>query len=482
MSKKPNELTITEAHELLSKKDISSRELTKACFDEIEKKDGEIHAYISLTKEEAYIAADKADQKISAGDDIGALEGIPMALKDNILLKDTICTAGSKMLENYKASYDATVVEKLKNAGAVFLGKANMDEFAMGSSTENSAFKTTKNPHDTQRVPGGSSGGSAAAVAANECIYALGSDTGGSIRQPASFCGVAGLKPTYGAVSRHGLMAMASSLDQVGSLAKNVDDAFEVFKAICGKDKYDGTVIKKDFDFSKKTAKKIKIGVPKEYFIDGMDKETESIIKNAISKFEKEQGAEVVEVSLPYTDYALATYYLLVPAEVSANLSRFDGIRYGFSERKGAKDLFEIYSKSRGQGIGKEVRRRIILGAYVLSAGYYDAYYLKAQKIRTKIIDDFRNVFESVDAIFTPTCPFPAFKFGEKADAMSMYLSDVFTVPVNIAGVPALSLNAGFKAVGDKKLPVGIQVIGKWFDEPKLYHIAKKLEETLKIS
>ena len=478
MNKKLNELNIGEAHELLLKKEISSTELTDACFEAIDKKEEQIGAYITLTKDLAMAKATSVDSKIIGGEPIGYLEGVPMALKDNILLKDVKCTAGSRILENYKASYDATVTSRLRDAGAVFLGKTNMDEFAMGSSTENSAFKITKNPHDVDRVPGGSSGGSAAAVAADECIYSLGSDTGGSIRQPASFCGAVGLKPTYGSVSRHGLMSMASSLDQIGPIAKCVNDAFEIFKIISGKDDYDGTVFLPKADLKKSQKKKLKVGIPKEYFTGGIDNNVENIIKKNISALEKEGLADVEEISLPHTDHALATYYLLMPAEVSSNLARFDGIKYGLSKRDKAENLLDIYIKSRGRGFGYEVRRRIILGTYVLSAGYYDAYYLKVLKIRTKIIEDFKNAFNKVDVILTPTCPIPAFKIGEKTeDPIAMYLSDVFTVPVNIAGLPAMSINAGFTNLDGKKLPVGIQIIGKWFDEQNIFHIAGSLEK-----
>jgi len=479
MKKRLHMLTAAEAGMLLEKKEASSQELTRACLDAIAEKDGDIGAYLSVFEESALASAAASDGRRADGKTAGPLDGIPMALKDNILLKDSPCTAGSKILKNYIASYDATVVEKLKEAGAVFLGKTNMDEFAMGSSTENSAFQKTKNPHDHTRVPGGSSGGSAAAVAADECIYALGSDTGGSIRQPASFCGVVGLKPTYGSVSRHGLMAMASSLDQIGPLAKTVDDAFLVFQAIAGKDRFDATTVATSFDTNEKKHRRVRVGVPKEYFIDGMDKATETIVRGTIEKYSAQTGAEIVPISLPHTDYALATYYILMPAEVSSNLARFDGIRYGFSERTKDSKLIDIYRDSRGNGFGAEVRSRIIFGAYVLSAGYYDAYYVKAQKVRTRIVDDFKKAFETVDVIMTPTAPTPAFTFGEKGDILSMYLSDVFTVPINIAGVPALSLKAGDVMLNGKNIPVGIQLISKWFDEPGMHRIAKELESVI---
>jgi len=479
MKKRLNTLSIAEASGMLQKKEISSVELTRSCLDAIAEKDDAICAYLAVFEDSALVEAGASDARRAEGGERGVLDGIPMALKDNILLKDSPCTAGSKILENYIASYDATVVGKLKEAGAVFLGKTNMDEFAMGSSTENSAFQKTRNPHDHTRVPGGSSGGSAAAVAADECIYALGSDTGGSIRQPASFCGVVGLKPTYGSVSRHGLMAMASSFDQIGSLAKTVDDTFTVFNAISGKDPYDATTVATQSGSEEKKQRPIRVGVPEEYFIEGMDAATEAIVRKAIDNYGSLTGAEIVPISLPHTDYALATYYILMPAEVSSNLARFDGIRYGFSKRTKESKLIDIYRDSRGKGFGAEVRSRIIFGTYVLSAGYYDAYYVKAQKVRTRIVDDFKKAFEAVDVIMTPTAPTPAFAFGEKSDIVSMYLSDVFTVPINIAGVPALSLKAGAVDIGGKKIPVGIQLIGKWFDEPALHQRAKELEAVI---
>ena len=373
------------------------------------------------------------------------------------------------MLKDYIAPYDATCIKKLKELGAVILGKTNLDEFAMGSSTENSAFFTTKNPRDLKRVPGGSSGGSAAAVAADFCCYSLGSDTGGSIRQPASFCGVVGLKPSYGAVSRYGLVAFASSLDQIGPITKTAEDAQIVFNAISGRDPKDSTSVELGIKNYELRIKDLKIGVPKEYFIKGIDPEVERIIKQAISQAE-EQGAKIEEISLPHTKYALAAYYIIMPSEASANLARYDGIEYGLSESEN-KNLLDVYLESRGEGFGNEVKRRIMLGTYTLSAGYYDAYYLKAQKVRTLIKQDFENAFKKVDAIFTPTAPFPAFKIGEKiADPLSMYLSDIFTVSVNLAGLPALSLPAGFT---EADLPVGLQIIGKPFEDNKILEISK---------
>jgi len=404
------------------------------------------------------------------------LAGIPMAVKDNMLVEDVRCTAGSKILENYIAPYDATVIKKLKVKGVVILGKTNMDEFAMGSSTENSAFFPTKNPHDLNRVPGGSSGGSAAAVAANLCAFALGSDTGGSIRQPASFCGIVGLKPTYGAVSRYGLIAFASSLDQIGPMTKTVEDCQIVFDIIKGKDELDSTSVESNLKSEILNLKSLKIGIPKEYFVKGIDPGVEKVIKEAIKKYEEikyeEIGAKIEEISLPHTEYALPCYYIIAPSEASANLARYDGIKYGYSTKK-AKDLMEVYLKSKEEGFGAEVRRRVMLGSYVLSAGYYEAYYLRAQKVRTLIRDDFNKAFQKVDVIFTPVSPTPAFKFGEKIDdPLKMYLSDIFTAPINLAGLPAISIPGG--RVGN--LPIGFQIIGKPFEEEKIFEVAKIYE------
>lgn len=467
---KLNELTIEEAHDGLVVKKFTSVELTEACLVEIKKLNKKLNVFITVTEKEALAKAEAVDKKIAAGKKIGILEGVPMAIKDNILVKDIRCTSGSKILENYVASYDATVVEKLKTAGAVILGKTNLDEFAMGASTETSYFGVTKNPADTSRVSGGSSGGSAAAVAANMCIFALGSDTGGSVRQPASFCGVVGMKPTYGAVSRYGLMAMASSLDQIGPITKNVDDAKIVFDIIRGKDEMDSTTVERKSEKANKqiSIKGLKVGLPKEYFIGGMDREVEKIIRATAAKLEK-SGAKIVEVSLPHAKYALAVYYLIMPAEVSSNLARYDGVRYGYQTKK-AKTLLEKYLKTRAEGFGDEAKRRIMLGTYALSAGYYDAYYLQAQKMRTLIREDFEKVFEDVDCLLTPTAPTTAFKIGEKIDdPLTMYLSDVFTVSANVAGLPAISVPAGTA----KKLPVGAQLMAPWFSEEKLFEISK---------
>lgn len=472
-------LTIADAHKKLSAKEISARELTQAHIKHSTEKDKEICAYVSKSFDEALAQADGVDEKIRFGNNLSPLAGIPAAIKDNILIKGYTATASSKILKEYVAPYDATVIRKLKEHDAVFLGKTNMDEFAMGSSTENSAFFPTKNPRDTSRVPGGSSGGSAAAVASDQAIYALGSDTGGSIRQPASFCGVVGLKPTYGAVSRYGVMAMASSLDQIGPLTKTVQDAELVFRAIAGHDAHDATSVAPSETRAKAPLRSLagaRIGVPKEYFaVEGIDGEVRSSVEQAIQKMER-AGAKIVEISLPYTSHAISAYYIIMPAEVSSNLARYDGIKYGYSTYAAGGDgvLAEVYERSRSEGFGKEVKRRIMLGTYVLSAGYYDAYYKKAQQVRTKIKEDFAKAFETVDMIATPTSPTTAFRIGEKTeDPLAMYLADVFTVPVNLAGLPALSLPCG-EAGG---LPVGLQFIAPWFNEDTLFAAGKEFEQ-----
>jgi len=466
-------LTIKEIHDSLLKKEFSAFELCKIHLEKIKKEDKKFQAFLSVSEDLAISQAKEIDEMISQGRETSILAGIPLAVKDNILVENIKCTAGSKILENYVAPYDATVIKKLKEIGAVILGKTNMDEFAMGSSTENSAFGPTCNPHDLTRVPGGSSGGSAAAVSANLSCYALGSDTGGSIRLPASFCGVVGLKPTYGAVSRYGLISMASSLDQIGPITKTVKDAKIVFETIQGKDRMDSTSVEKSKAKSQKLKiKELRIGIPKEYFIKGMDAETERIIREAIKKIEA-LGTKIEEISLPHTEYALATYYLVMPSEASANLARYDGIRYGYSSKE-TGTLLDVYLKSREEGFGPEVRRRIMLGTYALSAGYYEAYYLRAQKVRTKILEDFNKAFEMVDLILTPTSPAPAFKIGEKiTNPLTMYLSDIFTVSVNLAGLPALSLPCG----KTHDLPVGLQIIGKAFEENKILEFGEVFEK-----
>jgi len=466
-------LTIKQAHDGLKNGDFTSVDLTKAYLKKIKEENKEINAYLSVAEESALQEAEMADQKIKTGE-FGILCGIPCAIKDAIMVEGHKCTSASKILENYVAPYNATVIEKLRSEGAVILGKTNLDEFAMGGSGENSAFGPTKNPHDKTRVAGGSSSGSAAAVAANMACYSLGSDTGGSIRLPSSFCGLAGLKPTYGAVSRYGLIAFGSSLDQIGPIAKTVEDAKIVFEAICGKDKMDATSQNYKFAESKTSLKGLKIGVPKEYFVKGIDPEVEKIIKNAIEKA-KQQGAEIVEVSLPSGEFALACYYIIAPAEASANLARFDGIRYGLSEK--ADNLIDVYRKTKGHGFGSEVKRRIMLGTYTLSSGYYDAYYKKAQEVRQLRKQDFAKAFEKVDMIFAPTSPVPAIKIGEKTeDPLSMYLMDIYTVSVNLAGLPGISIPAG--KIGE--LPVGLQIIGKQFEENNILAIAQEMESMLK--
>jgi len=472
-----NELTILQAHRGLKKKEFSSQELTKACLREIKKKNREINAFINVLEKESLAQAKEADKKIKIQGVNSLLTGIPLAVKDNILIKDAFCTAGSKILENYRAGYDATVVKKLKKSGAVFLGKTNLDEFAMGSSTESSAFGPTRNPYDLEYVPGGSSGGSAAALAANMCLGALGSDTGGSIRQPAAFCGVVGLKPTYGRVSRYGLIAMASSLDQIGPLVRSVEDAEILLKAIEGRDENDAT----SYDFSlqeKKSVSKMRIGLPREYFGHGLDPRIKKAILELEEKLRK-QGVEFMEVSLPHTSVALACYYILMPAEVSSNLARYDGIRYGFSAGGKSGNLLDFYLESRTRCFGDEAKRRIMLGAYVLSAGYYQKYYLQAQKVRNLVRNDFAEVFKrkGVDCLLTPTSPVLPWKLGEKIDdPLSMYLADVYTVSVNLAGLPAVSLPLG-RIQG---LPFAGQLIGDYFQEERILRIGKIIETILK--
>ncbi|KPJ57275.1 glutamyl-tRNA amidotransferase [Parcubacteria bacterium DG_74_2] len=468
-------MRIKEIHELLIKKEFSALEICQKYLRQVKKIDSKINSLLTFSEETALSQAKEVDEKISREREIPILAGIPSVIKDNILVKDIKCTAGSKILEKYIAPYDATVIKKLKEQGVIILGKTNLDEFAMGSSTENSAFFPTKNPVDLKRVPGGSSGGSAAAVAADFCTFALGSDTGGSIRQPASFCGVIGLKPTYGAVSRYGLIAFASSLDQIGPITKCVEDAEIVFDAIKGKDNLDSTSVKIQlFNHSiSQPLKDLVIGVPKEYFVEGIDPQVEKIIKESIKKYER-IGFKIEEVSLPHTEYALPTYYIIATSEASANLARYDGIRYGQSKK--AKNLQDFYFKVRREGFGSEVKRRIMLGTFSLSAGYYEAYYKKAQKVRQKILDDFNEAFKKVDVIFTPVSPTPAFKIGEKIDdPLKMYLSDIFTVSVNLTGLPAISIPCGkvTSQGSGVELPVGLQIIGRPFEEKIIFETAK---------
>ena len=469
-------LTIHEAHNLLKEKKISSVELTRAVLKHLESIDSKVRACIRITGDTALESARAADKAITQGSE-SLLTGIPFIIKDNMCTRGITTTCGSKMLENFVPPYDAHVVEKLKAVNAVLVAKANMDEFAMGSSTENSAYFTTHNPWKLDRVPGGSSGGSAASVAADETIYALGSDTGGSIRQPAGFCGVVGLKPTYGRVSRFGLVAFASSLDQIGPITKDVTDCAIVLNTIAGHDKRDSTTVPIEApDYTqalKADIKGLRVGVPREYLVEGMQVEVRQAIEAAIKQLEK-LGARVDRnVSLPNTKYGLAAYYILAPSEASANLARYDGVKYGYSYRD-TTNMWEAMEKTRQFGFGAEVKRRIMLGTYALSAGYYDAYYLKAQKVRTLIRQDFDKAFQSCDVLITPTSPTVAFKIGEKADdPVQMYLSDVCTLPINIAGVPAVSIPAGF-ADG---LPVGLQLIGKHFSEETLLRTAYAYEQ-----
>ncbi|MFH1611842.1 MAG: Asp-tRNA(Asn)/Glu-tRNA(Gln) amidotransferase subunit GatA [bacterium] len=464
-------LTIKKIQKGLANKEFTAEEIAQAVFDRINEKEKDIHAYLELMKESALKQAKEIDEKIKNNEDIGVLAGVPIAIKDNILVDSVKCTAASKILENYIAPYDATVIKKLKSEDAILIGKTNCDEFAMGSSTENSAFGPTKNPHDLERVPGGSSGGSAAAVVADECIAAIGSDTGGSIRQPASFCGAVGFKPTYGRVSRYGLMAYASSLDQIGPLAKAAEDTEIILNVIEGQDNNDSTSAS-DEKYKNDEAidiKKLTIGIPKEYFVEGIDSKVESAVHKAISEYEK-VGAKIVEISLPYTEFALASYYIICTAEASSNLARYDSIRYGLYKK--GKNLLDGYTKTRHEGFGDEVKKRIMLGTYVLSAGYYDAYYLTAQKARTLIKDDFVKAFKKVDVIMTPTSPTTAFKIGEKMnDPVAMYLSDIYTVSVNLAGLPAVSIPCQKDG-----LPIGLQIIGNQFEDKKVLKTAQIYE------
>lgn len=465
-------VTIAEARRALDAKEYSALDLTEAYLKAIREKNDELHAYLEVWEESAREEAKRADTMIAKGEQ-KPLTGIPLAIKDNILIEGRIASSASKILEHYRASYDATVIEKLKEQGAVFLGRTNMDEFAMGSSTENSAYGPTKNPHDTSRVPGGSSGGSAAAVAGNLALAALGSDTGGSIRQPASHCGITGLKTTYGTVSRFGLMALGSSLDQIGPLTNSVEDARIIFDAIRGHDAKDSTSVPEDF-YAARTAKKV-IGVPRAFVGKGVDQDVLELFEKTLKELEG-KGYEIRDIEMPNLPYALAVYYVIMPAEASTNLARYDGIRYGLSVPAG--EIGEVYEKTRGTGFGPETRRRILIGTFVLSSGYADAYYRKAKAVRELIRGDFERAFEEVDAIALPTSPNPAFKIGEKAsDPLSMYVEDIFSVTANLAGVPAISIPAGFAEREGKKLPVGFQLIGAHGGEEMLFAISKEIEK-----
>jgi len=471
-------LTISEVRALLDRKEISIEDLVKSIYGRIGAVENRVKAFVTTTEDKALKMADEVQGKINVETKKKEfLFGIPLAIKDNICTKGILTTCSSKILSDFIPPYESTVTSRLSEQGYILIGKTNMDEFAMGSSTENSSFHVTRNPWDLERIPGGSSGGSAAAVASDECIAALGSDTGGSIRQPAAFCGVVGLKPTYGRVSRYGLVAFASSLDQIGTLTKNVEDTAILMNVISGHDPLDSTSAPLPVpDFTAilgQDIKGIKLGVPKEYFIEGMEREVEVLVKEATKKLEV-LGAIPVEISLPHTGYAIATYYILATSEASSNLARYDGVKYGF--RAGGKDLMDMYMNTRAQGFGAEIKRRIMLGTYALSSGYYEAYYKKAQQVRTLIRQDFEKAFQEVDIIVTPISPTAAFKVGEKAaDPLQMYLSDIFTISVNLAGVPGISIPCGFTS---KNLPVGLQLIGRHFDEESIFKVAHAYEQS----
>lgn len=468
-------LTAMQMKDLLEKKEVSSVEITKSVIDRIEKTDKDIQAYISYNFEDALKKAEKVDEKIAKGEALGKMAGVPVAVKDNMCTRYLRTTCASRMLENFVPPYDATVVKKLYDNDAIIIGKTTMDEFAMGSSGENSAFQKARNPWDITRVPGGSSSGSAATVAASQVPVALGSDTGGSIRQPSSLCGIVGMKPTYGAVSRYGLVAFGSSLDQIGPMARTVDDAALLFETICGKDEMDAT--SKDYKYTRygDSVKGMKFGIPKQYFGDGISPEVKEKVYGAIETL-KAQGAEIVEVSLPSTDYALSAYYIISSAEASSNLGRYDGVKYGYSGSKRG-NLEELYVSSRSEGFGREVQRRIMLGTYVLSSGFYDAYYKKAKALQKNIAKEFNDVLSVCDAIITPLSPTTAFKIGEKSDdPLAMYAGDICTVTLNIAGLPGISVPCGFDA---NNLPIGFQVIGKKFSESTLLTVAKCYENTV---
>ena len=471
------DITIKEASGLIKEKKVSPVELTKAFLERIGTVDSELNSYITVLTDTALSSAKKAEDEIMKGNYLGPLHGVPIGLKDIFVMKDVAATCGSRMLENFISPYDATVTARIKKSGAVILGKNNMDEFAMGSSNETSYFGPVKNPWDTERVPGGSSGGSASATAAGLCTASLGTDTGGSIRQPAALCGITGLKPTYGRVSRYGMIAFASSLDQAGPLTKSVEDAAILLNAISGNDELDSTSVDVAVpDFTKNLngdIKGMKIGIPKEYFVDGMNKDVEEAVNKAIDDI-KSLGAEIIEISLPHTKYAISTYYIIAPCEASSNLARYDGVRFGY-RTPDPENLHDLFFKSRSEGFGEEVKRRIMLGTYALSSGYYDAYYLKSQKVRTLIREDFKNAWEKVDVIVAPTTPETAFKINEKTDdPIKMYLSDVLTIPCNIAGIPGLSTPCGFSS---DNLPIGLQILGKAFDEESILRVAHAYEK-----
>src|SRR5438309_2360757 len=471
-----NLLTVASTRAAIEQRSVTASALVDDFYKKIAVEDGEIHAYITLSKERAQAKAAEIDKLADTGDPLPPLAGVPVAVKDVMVTRGVRSTAGSKILGNYIPPYDATAVARLEEAGAVILGKTNCDEFAMGSSNENSAYGPVRNPRDKSRVPGGSSGGSAAAVAAGTAVAALGSDTGGSIRQPASFCGVVGLMPTYGRVSRHGLIAFASSLDHIGPLTRTVKDAAMILGVIAGRDPLDSTSAAAPVpDYAGELARPVsglKVGVPREYFGDGLDPEVRAAVEAGLEKL-RSAGCEIVPISLPHTRYAIPTYYVIATAEASANLARFDGVRYGY-RAQGVRNLSEMYRRSRDEGFGPEVKRRIMLGTYALSSGYHDAYYLKAQRVRTLLARDFQEAFQRVDAIVTPTAPTPAFKLGEKAgDPLSMYLADIYTVTADLAGIPGISVPCGQSSSG---LPIGLQVLGKHFDEGTVLRVAAAVE------
>lgn len=466
--------TLSAAAQAVREKKASSTDLVKALLARMDQVEPKVKAFLQINAEDALEQAKRCDSEAPRG----PLHGVPVGIKDILNVQGQTCTCASQILKGYVAPYDATAITNLKKAGAVLMGRLNMDEFAMGSSTENSAYQITRNPWDLDRIPGGSSGGSAAAVAADECFAALGTDTGGSIRQPAALCGCVGLKPTYGRVSRFGLVAFASSLDQIGPLTKTVADSALLLNVLSGRDPMDSTSLPDPVpDYTAgldRGVKGMKLGLPREYFVEGMDKDVEKIIRDAVAHFTK-LGAEIVEISLPHTEYAVSTYYVIATAEASANLARFDGVRYGHSVQN-ATDLIDYYGRTRAEGFGPEVKRRIILGTYVLSSGYYDAYYLRAQKVRTLIRRDFENAFKQCDAILTPTSPSAAFKIGEKtSDPLQMYLADIFTIATNLAGICGISIPAGF-VTKEKKLPVGLQILGPWMQEETILRVAQAYE------
>ena len=472
-----HELSASSIKDKIINREISAQEVVEDLFEWIALKEPSVKAYLTLDKEGALAKAKQIDEKLSNGGKVGLLAGIPVAIKDNICTSGMKTTCASKILEDFTPPYDAFVVKRIKEEDAVIIGKTNLDEFAMGSSNENSAFHVTRNPWNTDCIPGGSGGGSAAAVTANMAFMALGSDTGGSVRQPSSFCGNVGCKPTYGRISRYGLVAFASSLDQIGSVTKDVSDAALLLQVVSGHDAYDSTSANlgvPDYIAGiNSTNDNLRIGVPKEFFGEGLNPEIKNAVTNALEIYKK-NGAEIVDLSLPHCGYAVATYYIIATAEASSNLARYDGVRYGHRSQLSEDNIIDMYSRVRAEGFGSEVKRRILLGNYVLSAGFYEAYYMKASKVRNLIKDDFEDAFKKVDCIISPTCPSPAFKIGEKVtDPLEMYLSDIYTIPANLVGIPGISIPCGFTTTG---LPIGMQIMGKHFEEEKILKIAKLFE------